>query len=229
MPASLTVLCPLAAERQALARSRRWRAAMADRSGADLTVAVVGPGSAVASWIDRERPAGPLVLVGVAGGLTAGANVGAAGIVDRVVDPSGREVARPLAPAAWPGARWTVASADAAVSSPAAKAELARRSGASIVDMESAAFARAATARGLPFAIVRGVSDGADDALPDGVERLVDRDGQTRIGEAIRLIARHPTSLGALVTLGRRTQRAMDAAAEALACVVASFAAEARR
>ena len=67
------------------------------------------------------------------------------------------------------------------VTTPAAKAELAARTGADLVDLESAAFADSAVKLGWNWAIVRGVSDGADEFLPDGIEQWVDAAGRTRV------------------------------------------------
>jgi adenosylhomocysteine nucleosidase len=72
-------------------------------------------------------------------------------------------------------------SADDVVATPEAKAELARRAGAAVVDMESAAIAAAAAAAGLPCIAFRVVADGPDDTLPDNVASLVGPDGKTRL------------------------------------------------
>jgi len=72
-------------------------------------------------------------------------------------------------------------SADDVVATPDAKAELARRTGAAAVDMESASVAAAAADAGLPCIAFRVVADGPDDTLPDNVASLVGPDGRTRL------------------------------------------------
>lgn len=210
---ALILLCPLEAERAALVRSPAWRGL-----GSEIEVAVTGPGgTAVEAWFrnharDRDR-ASPLVLVGVAGALVERVRPGEASFVGRVVAPDGRLLAEPSVPAAYGGTSWCVASVDVPVATPQAKEALAARSGAEIVDMESAAFAEGARRSGRPFAIIRGISDGREDTLPDGVETLVDRHGRTRVMAALTLLTRQPRALGPLRRLARQTGRSMDVAA----------------
>ena len=98
-------------------------------------------------------------------------------------------------------------TADHVVTNPAAKAELAQRSGAAAVDMESSGLARAAAEAGLPFIVVRVVADSADDALPDDVESLVTDDGRTRY-RGLASVLTSPRQIGLLVRLARNSGRA---------------------
>jgi adenosylhomocysteine nucleosidase len=61
------------------------------------------------------------------------------------------------------------------------KSAMASESGASAVDMESAAIAQVATEHGVAFVVLRVVADGPHDELPDNVESLVATDGHTRL------------------------------------------------
>ena len=63
------------------------------------------------------------------------------------------------------------------VASPEQKAKLRESFGAQLVDMEAAAVAQAAQARGVEFAAVKSISDEFDFALP-AMERFVDSAGQ---------------------------------------------------
>jgi adenosylhomocysteine nucleosidase len=63
------------------------------------------------------------------------------------------------------------------VASPEQKAKLRNSFGAQAVDMEAAAVARAAEARGIGFAVVKVISDEFDFSFPS-MERFVDSDGQ---------------------------------------------------
>lgn len=162
----------------------------------------------------RVRPAG-LVSFGVCGGLDPALRVGDLLIAGEVV-ADGRRIA---ADAAWTAALATalpeaqignIAAGDVIVGSAAAKAELRRASGAAGVDMESHQVARAARAAGLPFAVVRAVSDTADRALPQsaraGFKTRPGSDGQPDVGAVILALARRPWELPALI------QTALDAA-----------------
>lgn len=64
-----------------------------------------------------------------------------------------------------------------AVASPEQKAKLKESYGAQLVDMEAAAVARAAEARGVAFASVKVISDAADFAFPE-IDRFVDSGGR---------------------------------------------------
>jgi hypothetical protein len=153
-----------------------------------------------------------VVLVGVAGALAGGLAAGAAVEVSEVVGagvagPSLRLTGLPLARAVSVAA--PLADADAK------RAERAR-SGADVVDMESAAFAREAMARGWRWTIVRGISDGALDALPAGVAGWTDADGRTRAARVAVALLRRPALARDAVRLGARSRRAMAAVARAL-------------
>lgn len=174
-----------------------------------------GPGAErVAAWAARAGlPAGSLVvLVGVAGALAGGLAAGAAVEVSEVVGagvagPSLRLTGLPLARAV-------------SVAAPLADADEKRaeraRSGADVVDMESAAFAREAMARGWRWTIVRGISDGALDALPAGVAGWTDADGRTRAARVAVALLRRPALARDMARLGARSRRAMAAVARAL-------------
>jgi len=65
----------------------------------------------------------------------------------------------------------------ASVATPAKKARLKAAFGAQLVDMEAAAVARAAQARGVEFVTVKSVSDEFDFTFPE-MERFLDSEGQ---------------------------------------------------
>jgi hypothetical protein len=213
---------------------------------AAVQVLGIGPG-AVERWFrthgERARQANGtlLILAGTAGGLRAGLEIGSAGFIGRVVaDPNANPNAEPdAAPHADPDSgspigtpwvpqaprtrsfpRFAVAGVDAPASTAAAKRALHTRTGADVVDMESHAFAREAASRGIAFAILRGVSDGPDDALPDGLERLIHADGRTNWGGVAQLLLRRPTMLPTLRSLGRQSDAAMAAIAPLLAALL---------
>ncbi len=69
-----------------------------------------------------------------------------------------------------------------AVASPEQKAKLKESFGAQFVDMEAAAVAQAAEARGVAFATVKTISDAADFTFPE-IERFVDSQGKFHEGQ----------------------------------------------
>lgn len=97
---------------------------------------------------------------------------------------------------------------DAVAATPAAKAALARRSGAIALDMESHGVGRVAAEMGLPFLVVRAVSDRREDVLPPWLLAAVDDRGTVRPAALARALLADPRRLAPLLTLGRGSRRA---------------------
>lgn len=116
--------------------------------------------------------------------------------------------------------RVTVLGVDHVVPTPRAKQALGERTGAELVDMESHHFAAACERLGIRWAIVRGVSDGPDDALPPGVERFVGPDGATRPAAVAAACLRRPWLLPGLLRLRGASARALAAMSERLVSLV---------
>ena len=126
----------------------------------------------------------------------------------------------------------TVLSIDQPALVPASKRTLWNSTHAGLVDMESAAFAEACEREHLNWAVVRGVSDAANDALPRECVEFVDANGRTRIGAVLRAILRRPTLLRELLRLQRATEDAMRSAsfdADSFSCLEAPAFASADR
>jgi adenosylhomocysteine nucleosidase len=104
------------------------------------------------------------------------------------------------------------------VVSAAEKAALRRASGADAAEMESAALEELCRARGFAFAVVRAISDAANEDLPLDFNRLVRADGSVNYGALLGALARRPASVVGLL----RLQRQCRLASERLAAVLAS-------
>jgi hopanoid-associated phosphorylase len=91
------------------------------------------------------------------------------------------------------------ASADTPIGDIAEKAELRRATGAAAVDLESFPVGRLARWFGIPFAVVRAVSDAADRALPHAATVGLGSDGRPAIGKVFASLRDHPWQLGALI------------------------------
>lgn len=111
-----------------------------------------------------------------------------------------------------PGARLgAVAGSDVMVVDAAAKARLHAATGALVVDMESHIAARVAGRLGLPFAVARTISDGADRALPRAAQAGMRPDGGMDVGAVIASLAQRPWELPALVRTGLEAEAAFGA------------------
>lgn len=108
-----------------------------------------------------------------------------------------------------------VAGADAIVGTSTAKAALRAETGAVATDMESHRAALAALEAGVPFAILRAVSDGATESLPLCAQMGFRSDGSVDIGAVVRGLMRRPTEFPALMRTARHAGKAMTALTEA--------------
>ena len=77
--------------------------------------------------------------------------------------------------------------------------------GPSAVDMESASWARVAASRGIPYLVVRSISDRADEGLPDYLVACMGEDGAIRRGAVVARALARPSRIPGLVRLRRRT------------------------
>lgn len=161
-----------------------------------------------------------LVSFGTAGGLDPALSPGALVIPDAVRLPGGETLPTD---AAWRhrliariGDGIAVASGViAGASEPLLGAQTKRfchhSSGAVAVDLESGEVGRAAAARGVPFLVVRAVTDPADRSIPMWIAGIVTPDGRTPIGAVLRGLLKHPHDLGLLMQLRRDARAAMQA------------------
>lgn len=184
----------------------------------------VAVGAAGLASAHTDAPSG-LISFGLCGALDPEARAGDLIIADGVVSAEGRFAAdqawTDALRAALPGARrGDMAGADVILAGPAAKAALRRATSAAAVDMESHHMARAAQAAGLPFAVVRAVSDAADRTLPQAAQAGFKPDGEPDIAAVIRALARAPWELPALI----RVAFEAEAAFKALAFAASRFA-----
>jgi adenosylhomocysteine nucleosidase len=107
------------------------------------------------------------------------------------------------------------------IASPEQKATLAQSFGAQAVDMEAAAVARAAEARGVPFAVVKAISDECDFIFPS-MERFIDSNGQFRSGRFAWFTALRPWLWPRVARLSRNSNRASLALCDWLRKMIAA-------
>jgi adenosylhomocysteine nucleosidase len=96
--------------------------------------------------------------------------------------------------------------------------------GTTAVDMETAAIAAVAEARGVPWDVVRAISDVAGTLTPK-IAAILRPDGRADLPAAARLVLRDPRVVRRLARLGVDTTRAVQAATAALAAELAAEAA----
>jgi adenosylhomocysteine nucleosidase len=218
------VLAAMPRELRPLVRKLRLRPSSIDGLRAwrrsDLVAVAVGVGPAragagAARVFDVVR-ARRVVITGVAGGLDPSLKVGDLVRPATVVDVGSGSVHTPGAPDARAGMLATVDRVflsdrgSGVASSPAQLPE-----GATAVDMETAAIAAVCEANGIPWDVVRAVSDVAGTLTPE-VAALLRPDGRADLVAAARVVLHDPRALGRMVRLGLDTERATRAASRAV-------------
>jgi len=193
-----------------LPRETDCLSAIPESERAFATFAGIGPERAeegARALIDQGARA--LMSFGVAGGLSAEAAAGVVVLATTVVDGPRRIEAS----AEWRAAIQSrigdavavieapVAGADRMVPTPEAKLALHEETRAAACDMESHAVARVAVENGIPFAVVRSISDPRGRVVPKWVLRCVTPAGDVRKGALAWQAVKRPWALANLVGL----------------------------
>jgi len=185
--------------------------------GFDVAAAATGDGvknaqERAAFLCDAIRPSA-LFGAGLAGALSADLAIGELVVSSSVRDAGGEAPApdadllrRAAEAGAAPGVLVTVERPAVSRSEKAALAATLAPGARAAVDMESAAWARAAAHRGIPYAIVRAVSDRADEELPEYLSRCVGEDGGIRRGAVALYSLVRPGTIPALMRMKRRME-----------------------
>jgi nucleoside phosphorylase len=163
---------------------------------------------AVRSWCARAGAVDrPVILAGLAGGVSDGVTAGEARVVTIVRRSDGTELIPPLYGESRPGA--TIASSDHVLALREEKRQWGCERGADLVDMESEAFAEEAEQRGWRWGIVRGVSDDPGMRLTPDVSTWIDDRGGLRVGALLGSLIRRPALAFDLVRLRRCSSKAL--------------------
>jgi hopanoid-associated phosphorylase len=108
-----------------------------------------------------------------------------------------------------------IVGTNAIVAGADAKAALRAASGGVAADMESHHAAKMASEAGVPFAVLRAVSDGAGESLPACAQAGFRADGSVDVGAVVRGLLARPSEFPALMRTARNAGKAMAALAEA--------------
>ncbi len=185
----------------------------------------------VAALLAASRADG-LVVIGVAGALSAGLPTAALVVASRVIDAAGRSfvgdrqrveaVAR-----ATGGLSAVVLSSDRLADSVAEKRLLRDRTeaggGAAVVDLESATYVAAAVEAGIPWLVLRAVSDTAEEGLPDLLNRSRGEGGGVSRGQVFLRLLRQPQAFPFLIALRGRVVRCAERLANAAVAALPVF------
>lgn len=146
-----------------------------------------------------------ILSFGMCGGLAPGLPVGSVCVASVLID--GNTIYRP-------NSLWTARLANAVgvkpvpyfstgqfnlADTPEQRADLWAKYGCSAIDDESAAMAQFAKERGIPFAIMRVVSDAWDDTVPLAARQAINPDGSTNIDSIIAWLKANPEQAGSQI------------------------------
>ncbi len=191
-----------------------------------ILVSATGEGAGLAAEgtedLLQRFPADLLIALGIAGGLTPDLQAGTVLVAREVRD--GRTTVTP------PDESWTdavlgrtatvggtVISSSSIAVDPIAKAEIWRQAageGSGVVDLESAAVARVAAARHLPYLVIRAVSDTAEESLPLDFESFRNRQGRIAQARVVLQALRQPALWPSLLRLRNRVRRCAESLAD---------------
>jgi len=210
-----------AMEREVSPLIRRWKVRMIEHGGRryrlfenEETALVCGGIGAEAARrateaVIREVSPARIISVGFAGALDGSLEVG------HVLEP--RAVIN-----AADGVRTEIGSGEGilvtskTVSDKEQKLRLRKAYGATAVDMEAAAVAQGAQARGVEFAVFKVISDATDFRLP-ALDRFVAHDGSFQSARFVGHVALRPWLWGTTIALARNSAKASQALCSALA------------
>lgn len=164
-----------------------------------------------------EAGARALISFGIAGGLSDDTPVGSLVLADKVYCGKGSvfetekawretlmEVLHPeIVPVVNP-----MVSLDYALETEADKRGAHDQTGAVGVDMESFGTARAAKEMGVPFLVIRSISDAAEDTLPACLVPAMGPGGVIMMGPIFTGIAKNPADLVHMIGFGMKTAKA---------------------
>jgi len=184
-----------------------------------------GPADGVLHTLEKfGRSYDLIILVGIAGSLDRNVSVGSAWVGSYIVDKWGHRWR-----CTWPATEdsgavgvsmTTILGSDEIIRTQTDKAEAKHEMRANIVDTEShllaawiaslAAETAETSTRSIPrFGVIRGISDGADDDLPKGIEDWIDKNGKVRrLYAGLNLIS-HPRMIGKVRMLAKHSEVAM--------------------
>jgi adenosylhomocysteine nucleosidase len=105
----------------------------------------------------------------------------------------------------------SVAGSDVVLLTEELKAVLHQQTGAIAADMESHIVARVASGRGVPFTVLRAISDAAHHTLPPAAAFALNKEGRIDYSAVMLSLLDDPSQFGALIRTARDTNRAMNA------------------
>jgi adenosylhomocysteine nucleosidase len=155
-----------------------------------------------------------VIVVGIAGAIENETPIGTLVLPELVISGADGSGHRPT-PLRIGTAHGKLRTSDELLLDPAQHADL-RAHGVVALDMETAAVAKVCDERGVPWSVVRAISDRAGDGSVDAeIVGLSHADGRPNFSAVTRYLVRHPGALPRLIRLARGSTLAAKRAAVA--------------
>lgn len=187
-----------------LEEAKPFLASLSPSVPAEILLTGIGPRRAQQTLRDRLRQSHPSLVIasGFAGGLNPALHAG-----DIACDTSAAPwLHAPLLALGAHPSRFH--AAPQVLVTPKDKARAWQATGADAVDMESCVVRNTSAEHHVPCAIVRVISDAANEALPLDFNRCLDANGQLLWAQLAVHCLRHPSTLRGLLRLHRTTRTA---------------------
>jgi adenosylhomocysteine nucleosidase len=150
-----------------------------------------------------------IISFGLCGGLAPAPIIGQIFIGDILIGPNGETY---QADPAWRQRlfaktkayerHWYSSGLFNTANTPAERASLYKSTGAWVIDDESLFVAQFAKARGIPFQILRSVSDAASDTVPPAARNALNQNGSSDIEEVLKSVVPDPEQIPDLIRIG---------------------------
>ncbi len=187
------------------------------RGGVEVLAAQIGVGPAAAAR-STERlldqfTVDHVLLSGIAGGIDPTTSIGSVVVPEIMLDVASGHEYHPASLGTLESAG-KVATVDELISDPARLAGLVEQ-GVIALEMEGTGVGSVCDARGVPWTVIRSISDRPDGGLTeDAVMDVLRPDGTTDVGAAVRLMVAKPSRIPRFARLGRDASMAARRAAE---------------
>jgi adenosylhomocysteine nucleosidase len=152
-----------------------------------------------------------LMSIGIAGGLAPGLKSGAIVVATEIITDGATYPAIADCGERAKAHIGPIYGGNRIVASVSEKAELASRTGALAVDLESGPVAAAAAAAGIPFIAIRAIADTATRTLPPAALLPLDERGEPRLAAVLWSVLMQPSQIPGLIRTGRETRTALGA------------------
>ena len=228
MAKRVALLAPMKPELKPLVRKlslqRDGDVHMGRAGDVDVIATLIGIGVRAATTATEQLLAATeidrVIVVGIAGGVGEGLEIGDVVVPERVVDHTTGAEYRP-APLHGPDARGALLTTDGLIVDDAMIAEHVGR-GVVALDMEASAVAEVCERRGCAWSVIRAISDRPRDGMVDqSVFGLAGPDGAANLGAVARFVATKPSRVRDLARLARDMNTATNAVADVAITAVA--------